>query len=139
MVKPSVGTAGHGVTIVRSAEELKVALSFPGEEALRSPGKWPPIVQEAVETTDEYGLYFAAYGGVLLDAVCLRYRFTSSLFVRKAIANQPDLNDTRKVPCRENPLPLSVLRRLVAASQYHGFGGLDVKSRAAHGRPAGPL
>lgn len=96
-------------------------------------------MQEAVETTDEYGMYFAAYAGVLLDAVCIRFRFTSSLFVRTATANQPGLNDTRKVPCHESPLPPSVLRRLVAASEYHGFGGVDVKGRAAHGRPAGPL
>ena len=42
------------MTIVRSAEELKVALSFPDKKALRFPGAWPPIVQEALESTDEY-------------------------------------------------------------------------------------
>ena len=137
VVKPSVGTAGRGVTIVRSAEELKVALSFPGEKALRFPGAWPPIVQEALESTDEYGVYFVAYDGVLLDATCLRFRFTSSLFVREASWGT-GLNDTRKVPCRDSPLPPSGLRRLVAATEYHGFGSLDVKARAP-GRPGGPL
>ena len=135
VVKPSVGTAGVGVTIVRSAEELKAALNY-GEEAWRSPGAWPPIVQEAAESTDEYGVYFSAYEGVLLDAVCLRFRFTSSLFVRSAAGT--GLNDTRKVPCRDSPLPPSGLRRLVAATEYHGFGCLDVKARAP-GRPGGPL
>ena len=137
VVKPSVGTAGRGVTIVRSAEELKVALSFPDKKALRFPGAWPPIVQEALETTDEYGVYFVAYGGVLLDAACLRFRFTSSLFVRQASWGT-GLNDTRKVPCRDSPLPPSGLRRLVAATEYHGFGCLAVKARAP-GRPGGPL
>jgi hypothetical protein len=120
------------VTIVRSAEELKVALSFPGEEVLRFPGAWTPIVQEALETTDEYGVYF-----VLLDAACLRFRFKSSLFVRQASWGT-GLNDTRKVPCRDSPLPPSGLRRLVAATEYHGFGCLAVKARAP-GRPGGPL
>ena len=133
MVKPSVGTAGGGVTIVRSAEELKAALSYSEEEAWRSGLK---IVQEAAESTDEYGVYFSAYEGVLLDAVCLRFRFTSSLFVRSAAGT--GLNDTRKVPCRDSPLPPSGLRRLVAATEYHGFGCLDVKARAP-GRPGGPL
>ena len=136
MVKPSVGTAGVGVTIVRSAEELKAALSYSEEEAWRPHGASPLIVQEAAESTDEYGVYFAAYDGMLLDAVCLRFRFTSSLFVRSAAGT--GLNDTRKVPCRDSPLPPSGLRHLVAATEYHGFGCLDVKARAP-GRPGGPL
>ena len=114
-----------------------MALSFPGEEVLRFPGAWTPIVQEALETTDEYGVYFVAYGGVLLDAACLRFRFKSSLFVRQASWGT-GLNDTRKVPCRDSPLRPSDLQRLVAATEYHGFGSIDVKGRAP-GRPGGLL
>jgi hypothetical protein len=126
------------VTIVQSAEELKVALDSPGEEVLRFPGAWPPIVQEALETTDEYGVYFAAYDGILLDAVCLRFRFRSSLFVRTASTSTVLSNGTRKVPCRDSPLRPSDLQRLVAATEYHGFGSIDVKGRAP-GRPGGLL
>ena len=38
----------------------------------------------------------------------------------------------RKVPCLDSPLPPSGLRRLVAATEYHGFGCL------ARSRPAPP-
>jgi len=120
VVKPSVGTNGMGVTVVRSVEELAAALRTHGEK---------PIVQEALQTKEEWGVYFIAYDGELLQTICLQFQFTSTLFVRAA-SGGAGLNSTHPVSCDSCPLPPYGLQRLVAATKYHGFGCLAVKERA---------
>ena len=85
VLKPPHGGGGLGITLVANRTQLDALVH--GTRPTRSNGMVSGkemIIQEAVRGTTEWGVYWAAYRGRLLRAVCLRYEFHSTLFVRKA-------------------------------------------------------
>lgn len=84
--------------------------------------------------TSEWGVYFAAYRGQLLEAHCLEFTFERTLFVRTAIDGAGFLSRKRR-PCAECPFGLQALSKLMHRTAYHGFGCLAIKERSG-GRAA---
>jgi len=128
ILKPTKGHGGRGVQIIDNATALRHAVGafFRTNQAF--------VLQEAVAGQHESGVYFAAFRGELLQADCLRYTFSEDLYVRTG-TNGPGLIAVRDESCDAAPFKTRDLRRLVAASRYHGFGCLGIKARGA-GRPA---
>ena len=127
VLKPVVGFGGRGVQIVRSVAALRQALRG------RDPSEY--ILQEAITSPDEWGVYFVAHGGELLHAVCKRFAFNDSLFVRSGGIFGEGLQEQGVRPCDASPFGEDPLRNLVARARYHGFGTLGLKARAV-GEPA---
>lgn len=127
VLKPVVGFGGRGVQIVRSVAALRQALHG------RDPSEY--ILQEAITSPDEWGVYFVAHGGELLHAVCKRFAFNDSLFVRSGGIFGEGLQEQGVRPCDASPFGEDPLRNLVARARYHGFGTLGLKARAV-GEPA---
>ena len=138
VVKPTHGWGGVGIQIVRDREALHAAvhaIRVATREAAKTDAAKAvnrPIIQEAVLSAEEWGVYFSAFRGELLNATCLRFVFASELFVRRG--SQGDgLSQRVQSPCSECPFGLAALRRLVAETRYHGWGCLAIKPRPNNG------
>ena len=78
VVKPTHGWGGVGIQIVRDREALHAAvhaIRVATREAAKTDAAKAvnrPIIQEAVLSAEEWGVYFSAFRGELLNATCLR-------------------------------------------------------------------
>lgn len=123
-VKKIVGFYGTDIHIVHDSTELKRALNAVHQKSL---------IQEAVVGREEWGIYFIAVRGRLVDSRCAKYTFENELFVRKAADPVNGLKSRQVMDCSMCPLHPNDLQSIVSAANYHGFGGMGVKARPSGG------
>lgn len=115
VLKPAIGSGGHGVHVVKSRKTLARLIGRRGGRA--------HVLEELVHNHTEWGMHFTAHAGIPLRTACVRMTFQDAVFVRSRRART-----VRSIVWQQCPRELQTLgARLIARSNYTGFGCAGVK------------
>lgn len=115
VLKPAIGSGGHGVQVVKTRRTLA--------RLIERRGGGTRVLEELVYNHTEWGMYFTAHAGIPLRTACVRMTFNDAVFVRSRRART-----VRSIVWQQCPRELKTLGvRLMARSNYTGFGCAGVK------------